>query len=346
MSDFSSLTSESVKSLGVGAHLVTALPSAVLVLSSVALITSRLYPWAEPVINEQNEPVTPGVDSVVYSLAHAGSAGVVVLTLTILGGAVLLRPFQISLVQVLEGYWRGGKLHQLRVGRHMTRLSVAASRALVTTDEPQVLSADAVTVYSRQLRAKEAMLSRADQTLRRYPDDGALVMPTTLGNVLRMAETSAGERYGLDTNTMFPRVYPFLSARLDGEYREQVNLLDSSSAFTLLFSALTVISSPLVWRVDAWSLLPFVTAVVAMISYRGACAAAANIARQLATAFDLHRFEMLTAMRQRLPRHGREEQEFNGRLSEAVAGSDAALMELRYRHPDQAVGSRIRRARS
>jgi hypothetical protein len=177
-----------------------------------------------------------------------------------------------------------------------------------------------------------------------YPENGDHIMPTALGNVLRMAETSAGERYGLSTTLMMPRLYPQLSTQLDGELREQVNVLDSASVFTLLFGALTALAAPLAWRLDGWSVAPLVTALCAWVAYRGACTAAMNVGQLWATAFDLHRFEMLTAMRQRLPRHGMEEREANMALTDAVGGQRARLEALRYVHPDQTAPP-IRRGR-
>jgi hypothetical protein len=336
MSAVAPLTGESVKSLGAGAYLVTALPSAVLVLVAVGLVTSKLYPWAEPLTRPNGDKLDPGIASVVYTVGHAGVAGAIVLTLVVLAGSVLLRPFQIVFVQVLEGYWRGGLWHRLRVARHMSRHSIAATRLhMSTTTRPASGDAEGVASYARLVRQKAALQERAIQTLNAYPEDDRHIMPTTLGNVLRRAETSAGERYGLSTTLMLPRLYPQLSAQLDRELREQVNVLDSASVFTLLFGCLTAVDAPLAWRLDWWSVAPFLTASCAWVAYRGACTAAMHVGQVWATAFDLHRFEMLAAMRQRLPRHGKEERETNSALTEAIGGQAARLEALRYVHHDQ-----------
>jgi hypothetical protein len=330
------LVGDSVKSLGAGAYLVTALPSAVLVLSTVALVTSRLYPWAEPVQNAKHEQIAPGLASVTYTVGQLGVSGAIVLTLLVVAGSVLLRPFQIVFVQLLEGYWRGGRLYQLRVSRHLTRYSIAATRvASGTITRPRTNDADEVARFARQVRKRDALKENARDTLNRYPAEPAHMMPTSLGNVLRMAETHAGDRYGLSTPIMFPRLYPFISARLDGELREQTNVLDSASVFTLLFTGLSVCSSPLIWRLDGWSFVPLAMIACAGVAYRGACTAALNVAQQQATAFDLHRFEMLAALRQRLPRWGSEEHEKNEELIEAIIGAAEQLSALEYVHHDQ-----------
>jgi hypothetical protein len=48
------------------------------------------------------------------------------------------------------------------------------------------------------------------------------LLPTRLGNALRAAEDRAGQRYGLLTVTILPRLYPYLSERV----RRPCNQLD------------------------------------------------------------------------------------------------------------------------
>ena len=343
MSPVAPLTGESVKGLGAGAYLVTALPSAILVLSAIGLVSSRLYPWAEPLQDAEGVAVDPGIPSVIYTMGELGVTGAILLTLVVLAGSVLLRPFQIAFVQLLEGYWRGGLLSRLRVSRHMSRHSMAAARRhLSTTTRPADGDGDAIARYARLLRETDASRQRAAQILSNYPENGNLIMPTALGNVLRRSETTAGERYGLNTTLMMPRLYPHLSTQLDTELREQVNVLDSASVFTLLFGALTILTMPLAWRLDGWSVTPLIMVFSAWVAYRGACTAAMRVGQLWATAFDLHRFEMLASMRQRLPRHGVEERESNRALTDALDGYREGLDALRYLHPDQILPPRRR----
>jgi hypothetical protein len=48
-----------------------------------------------------------------------------------------------------------------------------------------------------------------------------------LGNVLRVAEDQAGQRYGLDTDTTMPLLYPYLTerfAQVVDDAREQLGI--------------------------------------------------------------------------------------------------------------------------
>lgn len=58
-------------------------------------------------------------------------------------------------------------------------------------------------------------------------------MPTELGNVLRRAERTAGERYGLDTVHTYPRLYPHLSKQLDKEIGQQLDLVDTGASIAV-----------------------------------------------------------------------------------------------------------------
>ena len=93
---------------------------------------------------------------------------------------------------------------------------------------------------------------------------------------------------------------------------------------------------------DWWSLVPIVAILMSFFAYRGAIAAARGHGILLATAFDLHRFDMLQALHYKLPLTPHDELELNERLSEflgAPHGADVLYMRrFRYKHPPAAAG--------
>lgn len=353
MPSVSSLADRSLAELGSGAHLATVLPSAVAILGTAAVLASRLYPWTDPWLDAGMQPVDRGVDSVVHVVENLGVAGAVVLAFTVVGGAVLLRPFQIAVVQVLEGYWRGGVISAYAIDRHQRRHSMAAARRYVRLDPPEEAQADDVARSARRSQSGARIKARAKAVAARYPFNGDHTMPTQLGNILRAAETEAGERYGLSTVQMYPRLYPHLSQPLGEEMRQQIDLLDAAAAFTLMFAGLTTVTIPLAARLDGWSLLPVTMAVAAVVSYRGACRVANNHRVRLRVAFDLHRFDMLTQMHERLPADRSEELGWNRELCRRLDSlkdldSYAKDSDRRYSHggPIEAKQSLRRRARA
>jgi hypothetical protein len=340
MNPVGDLPKESIKSLGPGAYLVSVLPSVVLILTLFALVSSRLYPWSSA-LQSADGPVRPGVESIVYSVEQLGIAGGIVLSLAVLVVAVLLRPLQISAVQLLEGYWdRGGSLgaiESMAIERHARRWRRHTVLRRLWPDHERSFSFDDVARRDRLVAAAERRRARATVVLSRYPRDVGRIMPTLLGNVLRRAETTSGERYGLDTVTIYPRLYPHLSPRLDIAMANQLDVIDSASTFVFVLSIQAAASAPLVVRLDWWSLVPAMFAVLAFVSYRGATAAAGKQGQLLATAFDLHRFDMLTAMHRRLPAHAAEELADNLQLSAFVRNGEplgeADRSSWTYSHP-------------
>ncbi|MGH3933205.1 MAG: hypothetical protein ACRDTF_24890 [Pseudonocardiaceae bacterium] len=341
MAYLGSFAKESVKGLGQGAVLVSVLPSAILVLIVFALPAASLYPWQ----NQASENVGDGLPAILNAARGLGVSGAAVIVPAVLLVAVLVRPFQIAVVQVLEGYWTSSWLafpEQLAIERHRRRSSMAVfvkKYGLSEDGEPENQNFDEVTRYLRQNAQNRRAEVRAQRLLDGYPHDQEYLLPTALGNILRRAELSAGERYGLGTVGMYPRLYPHLSARLDTQMSGQLNILDVSAALVFVFAGSAAASSPLIWRLDGWSLLPIAFVVGAAVAYRGARRAAGLYAVLLHTAFDLHRFDMLTALHRKLPITPEQELSDNQSLTEFLTGHSptpppAPMLQGSYHHPE------------
>jgi hypothetical protein len=264
--------------------------------------------------------------------------------------AVLLRPFQAALVQLLEGYWDDPPLSAFR------ELAVERHRRIRHTAEivfdAEVSPAPAATLAElarsqRRQRQRDAMKNRAERIVRRYPtpeyndsekrsgNDDRL-MPTLLGNVFREGEDAAGQRYGLRLQAVAPRLFPNISPKLTKAIVQSLDLIDTTAALCIAFSVTTAASLPLLVRWDLWSCLVVGNGVLATVAYRGAVRMARSHARLLATAVDLHRFDMLKALHYSLPTTVDEERDFNHRLSDFFDGGRPAaddLAGIEYVHP-------------
>ncbi|HEV7649981.1 MAG TPA: hypothetical protein VGP26_17675 [Actinophytocola sp.] len=338
MSDLTALSTESVKGLGAGAYLVNVLPGAVLIISIVALADSRLLPWSQPRI-DHGTTVPAGPASVYDAFEERGIVGAVVLVLATVVLAVLLRPFQVRTVQFLEGYWRrGGLAKALAVERHTRNAAVISARRYAAPPlRPHDTDFAVVARFARRRHRAKAIANQAVGDWTRYPTAAVQIMPTALGNVLRRAESTAGERYGLRTVDTYRRLHPHLSSALDAEINAQLNAIDSMSTFVLVFTVQVLASAALVARWDWWSLLPVALLVLAMLAYRGAVVAARDHGVLLATAYDLHRWDMLSAMHLPLPTTGDAEIKLNRRLSDLMTRDGPLPAEeqrtWRYAHP-------------
>lgn len=339
MTEVASLSKESIKTLGPGAYLVTVLPGVVLALTVFGLISSRLYPWSEPLMRN-GQPLHSGIDSVVASATNLGAVGSVILFISILVVAVVLRPLQLSLVQVLEGYWqpRGAQsVLAFALERQQRRRTILEHRRNPGGTTSQVCTFASVAKSARRQYLVDRMSKRATDSLDEYPPDPRHTMPTRLGNMLRCAEVSSGERYGLSTVAVYPRLSPHLSPELGGEMARQLDVLDTTATFSPLFLFQCLLTCPLLLRLDAWSGLPVAFLMIAWLSYRGAILAAGRQGILLATAFDLHRFDMLASMHRPMPADAAQELKDNMQLSTFLQQSHPLQQELQgewtYQHP-------------
>lgn len=252
--------------------------------------------------------------------------GAVLFVLGVLMLGVVLSPFQVGLVRILEGYWGDSRLAvQLAdMGVEVQRRRLAATLAALNIGTTEV-SGTSLASQARSESARRRATAKAVSAARRrgrFPDE-ALLLPTALGNVLRAAETSAGERYGLGTVTVFPRLRQVLSPRLDSSLAQLLTQLDTSAALCISFAISAGFSAPLLTQ--GWlALVPIGFLALAVLSYRGAETAAAYHGRLLDVAFDLHRFDLIQALHYRVPGTPHAELAFNRRLTEFLSSRRAA----------------------
>lgn len=328
---FSGMLQAGTKALG-GARfsLVNLMPAALFVTTMAILIASGAYTGRKPSLTHLFHEIdkNPG-------WAIAGAFGIFLI-------AVLLRPFQVALVQFLEGYWQNwrplGLADDIATERHRRLLHTARVVGAATGPRrPASGEFSDVADYARRRRKFLKIQGRANLIADRYPrtvDEDDRLMPTLLGNVLRDAEDHAAGRYGLQFN-VYPRMYPSLSPKLDSAISAQLDVLDTTSALCIVFALIALFALPLLAHLNWWDLVPPAALVASVLAYRGALSTASRHGTLLATAFDLHRFDMLTALHYELPPTPEEELKLNVELSGFLDGrNDVMVMKkFRYLHP-------------
>ena len=290
----------------------------------------------------------PDFGKIAGVIANPGFAIVGVFGVFVL--AVILRPFQAALVQLLEGYWPNwpgaSQAAALTIERHRRILDTAEAIAEFEAPERPVSNALCDVAEWKRLRRKLGMYQhQAASAVFRYPqlrpdeyeDDDERLMPTLLGNVLRNGEDAAGDRYGLRFEVVAYRLWPHLSAKLDAENSRNLDMLDTSAAMCICLGLAAISSVSFIWRGDLWALIPVVAGMLSGIAYRGAVIIAKQQGKLQATAIDLHRFDMLTALHFDLPKDPHDEWNFNVDLSNFLGGRtpivDHEFNEYGYRHP-------------
>lgn len=339
---FSGVTQSAIKAVG-GARfsLVNVMPATFLVGFWAVSVAAGLYAG------------TPhDIGQVTSSLANPGWAIVAIFGIFVL--AVLLRPFQAALVQFLEGYWPNWigvrQVADLAVERHRRILHTAmVVEDFTPFNEPAAQALRDVAERQRRRRRLASYKARATTTQQHYPqhrpeqygDDDDRLMPTLLGNVLRDGEDTAGDRYGLRFETVAYRLWPTLSKKLDAENSRNLDLLDTSAAMCISLALTAVSSVPFISNGGFWFLVPTIAAVLSAVAYRGAILVAKEQGQLQATAVDLHRFDMLTALHYRLPETPGNEWSFNIALSRFFQERECLVEhelsnDLSYDHPKPA----------
>jgi DUF35 OB-fold domain, acyl-CoA-associated len=245
---------------------------------------------------------TPSLNRLAARLHAVSWIEVVAGAFAILVVSFVVYPLQPALVRLFEGYWG-----ETRVGRMLAQVGIDLHRRR----------------WSRLVRIaggeveprRDGIVDEALDELERYPADDDRLLPTRLGNILRAAEDSAGQRYGLDTVTLWPRLHPYVTGALAESLTSVRDQLDLSVRLCATLIVATLVATGLLVNDGWWLLVPATTAVVAWIAYHSAVSAAAAYGEDLHVAFDLHRFDMLEGMHYPLPTNLDEEHERNDELT-------------------------------
>ncbi|WP_207929124.1 hypothetical protein, partial [Actinomadura sp. 6K520] len=132
---------------------------------------------------------------------------------------------------------------------------------------------------------------------RRFPIPDHLVRGTALGNVLAAMEDGAGRAYGLDAVTAWPRLYPLLGERVRATVDDRRDSLDLAARMAVTMAFTAVATFALLLASGWWLLLALVPLALAWTAYRGAVHVALAYAESVEVAFDLHRADLLYALR-------------------------------------------------
>ena len=222
-----------------------------------------------------------GTPSMNLLILHLKNVNVLVTSILILIGfsvTLILHPFQLPLVRILEGYW-----NQFPILRKLQFIGIEINRRRYVNLSRQ----DAFSIIRRQ-----------------YPERTQDFLPTKLGNALRAAERRAGKKHGFTKPVeMLPRIYPYLSPWLSQALNDARDELDTACRMCVvlwLVAAMTGSTFILDGAVLATNGLilsiPIIAAFLAAASYRAAVRSAQAYGRHLFYVFDLHRRDLIRAL--------------------------------------------------
>ena len=216
---FSGMLQAGTKALG-GARfsLVNLMPAALFVTSVAILIASGAYAGRKPSLTHLFSEIdkNPG-------LAVAGAFGIFLI-------AVLLRPFQVALVQFLEGYWQRWRslrlAEDLATERHRRLLHTAARGSCERPAQPASSEFRDVADYAQRRRKFRRIQGRAkpySRPLYPRPLCSGATMTGSCRHFSVMCSGTARTMRGADMassyQNVYPRMYPSLSPKARQRYQ-------------------------------------------------------------------------------------------------------------------------------
>lgn len=338
MADVASAVSSASNVVGRYFSIVSALPSLLFVTYVTLLV--RTGAWS-------HEPNWAEAFAAMMDLS-LGTIGFLVLLSLALG--IVLHPLQFTAVQSLEGYWGIGRWAQAIRGalveRHVRRRQALWDLRFAAADQRKAATDDKARHLSREAIRWRSIEAEADRLYRRYPVTPDLVMPTSLGNMLRRYEVGPGEPYGID----IPATAPLLAMVAPPEHMAYVNdqrsSLDLAVRTCLLSAAATVVSFLFLWDDGLWLLLALAPYLACWLAYRGSVVAAEHYGIGLATLVTLNRFTLYEHLRFEPPRTLHEEVALNELIMPIVAQFGDPGRPVRYtaNRPRRDLSGRSRRA--
>ena len=245
-------------------------------------------------------------DALAAAVGAFGPSGIAVIVAVAAAVSITLAPLQFRLVQWFEGYWSLNprrRRRPLSVLRPLWRLGLWRQRSRYQ----RILRALVVDESDDEAIALARAETAADELRFRFPSAERL-LPTTLGNVLRAAEDRAGQRYGISSVALWPRLHALLPADLASGIEDEVTQLDVSVRLVLTWVVTAIVGAIMlathpegVVRHPAWVAVVAAMIVLAQLSYRGAVESALAHGRDIEIAIDLYRSKVLDIARLPLP---------------------------------------------
>lgn len=263
-----------------------------------------------------------GVPSLHLLLVRSGKVNVFiasVIFLVVFSAALVLHPFQLLLVRILEGYWE-----DVPVLRKLRYVGIEINR--------------------RRRWELNVAKDRADVGLRLYPPQTEHLLPTRLGNVLRSAERQAGKQYGFSSAIeMLPRIYPSISPSLAeniGGARDDLDMACRMCAVLWVIALVTggtlIADGAVAASAGAWLAAPVTAAVFGIFSYRAAIRCAEDYGKILYNVFELHRRDFIRAFGYVPPESPEDEKQLIADIVTWLIVKDSALAPTDFREKPQA----------
>lgn len=329
--------------------LVSLIPSLFLVLWTYALLASGSL---------SGKPALRNVGSAISIWSVGKVTGIVIASLVV---AFILHPLQFIITQLLEGYWGASPLAvaamKVRTVHHRKRereLRDQATRnkkawrdaCLVALGEspgkdPGEQDAKLTARIGARMKSKagDALISysiaeQSASSLRAgsYPSDTRRILPTRLGNALRLFEDAAGRQYGLDALKIAPHLHLVSPERHLKYLIDAREDMDSAIRICTVGLIATALTAAFLLTKGLWLLWAAAPYTVSYLAYRGAVSAAQGYGAVISSVIDLDRFLLYKELGMPCPADSGKERANNIQLMQLI-GRKLVMVAYRPEEP-------------
>ncbi|MFC8304383.1 hypothetical protein ACFUCV_11940 [Specibacter sp. NPDC057265] len=276
--------------------------------------------------------------SIQATVVSIGGAGALVISAVSVAIAVSLQPLQFRLVQLMEGYWPAW------FPEFLFRLGVWFELRRRDRIRGRIASVPSRNSDAARIAANERSQNAESQIRQRFPAEDRL-LPTALGNALRASEDSVGQRYGLESVIIWPRLFHLLPERVRAGMDDEVTQLDVSVRLAVTWTLAGIVSFLWLIRDPAallehplWLAVMIGTLLLARLSYQSAVESAIAQGVDLEVAIDLYRARVIDAMRLHPTVSLDEERRVFGELCELFQTPPTSAINLRFNPAARAGG--------
>lgn len=240
---------------------------------------------------------------------------IVLASLALLAVFVFAAPFEALTPTFLR--WAGGHWPDVWPLSWLYEKQCARHKHLVESSLEQFGEMAPRRLQGQLTPSEERYYQQLEALLHDYPPDPRRALPTLLGNAIRAAEDYARERYGLDPNVSWIRLYPVIDIVMRDAVEETRTVLDFLIRLIAQLICFAVIAFLLEWRLGRWEVgtaITVVTMIIALLTHRTAIQVGKQYGELVRAVFDLYRPHLYRLLRLPLPSSSGVEERLLGNI--------------------------------
>ena len=157
------------------------------------------------------------------------------------------------------------------------------------------------------------------------------VRPTRIGNIIESYTDYSYTRYRIEPEAFWPHLQQHIGDALKAQLADTRTMLYFALTLASLaigYGSICLVVGPRLWLTPLWFLYALISFIIAWVSYRVAVVAAEAFGDVFRACFDVHRLDLLRALRRRIPPSLAIERERWKQLSQLIMYGDTTVTDF------------------